>query len=464
MRDSLRWRLLIATAVTVCLALTLTGWSLHRLFHDHVTRQFAQTLEAQLDQLTARLDFDERGMPIISAGQLSDPRWVRPFSGLYWQVDRVPANRPAHPGELRSRSLWDLTLTLPDDALADGQIHRHEIPGPAGQRLMALERTVHGEDTTQEGWRLTVAGDMGPTEAAIADFSGLLALSLGILFVLLMAAAMVQVHVGLAPMRDLRRALRRIEQGKARRLEGRFALEVRPLAEDFNHVLARNADLVERARTQAGNLAHAIKTPLAILRQAAEVPGESSDGTRPLADLVKEQVDLAGRQVNWHLARARAAAAAAVPGHATDTGKVIASLVHAMRLVHAEHRLTIRCDMPPDAALFAGEEQDLQEMLGNLLDNACKWARTCVTVGAMARDNTLAIVIEDDGPGIPPEAVDTAMRRGMRLDESVPGSGLGLSIAAELAELYHGGLTLDASEMGGVRATLRLPAIPPARD
>ena len=455
---SLRWRLLAATLVALTLALVLAGVFLSGLFRDHVLRQFAGALTAQLDQVTARLDFDPGGQPRLDAQTLSDPRWTRPYSGLYWQVDAVGSG--ARRGVLRSRSLWDSQLTVDDDALVDGAIHRHEIRGPDGASLLVVERTVRRDAAAAARWRVVVAADLRETEAAADRFNGILTASLLVLSGLLCAAALVQVRLGLAPLRTLKQALANVREGRTQRLEGRFPQEVQTLIDDFNTVLDRNAEVVARARMQAGNLAHAIKTPLAAMAQEAanQAPAGAPAG---LAALVREQVEVARRQVDWHLARSRAAAAQGVPGALVVLEPVVAGLLRVMERVHAARHLDLAWEPQRDGLRFAGEMQDLQEMLGNLLDNACKWAGSVVRVSAAAagegQATHLLLVVEDDGPGIQADQRAAVVARGARLDESMPGSGLGLAIVQELAGLYGGTLSLGTSPLGGLRAELRLP-------
>lgn len=454
---SLRFRLLAATLVALLVALLLAGLLLAGLFRDHVMRQFTATLTAQLDQVTARLAFDTQGQPTLAANSLSDPRWSRPYAGLYWQVDG-PAGAPQR-GVLRSRSLWDSALVVDRDAVADGAVHVHEVPGPQGTRLLLVERTVRPDGAATTSWRLLVAADLRETEAAIQRFNGVLLASLAVLLVLLCAAALAQVAVGLAPLQTLQRALSALHAGRASRLEGRFPAEVQGLIDDFNAVLDRNAEVVARARTQAGNLAHAVKTPLAALSQAAAAAQRQPEAAVQLAPLVLEQVATAQRHVDWHLARARAAAAQGVPGARVALAPVIEGLIRVLERVFAERGLSF-VTAPLDAGLhFAGEVQDLQEMLGNVLDNAGKWARHEVHVSACAASGEprLHIVVEDDGPGIEPSRRDAVMARGARLDETVPGSGLGLAIVQELVGLYGGSVRLGASARGGLRVELRLP-------
>jgi signal transduction histidine kinase len=460
-RSSLRLRLLLATVAGLALALGLAGAMLSRLFDEQVTRQFAQALTVQLDQLTARLVVDAEGRPQIDARLLSDPRWTRPYSGLYFQVDRVrgAAGEPAERGVLRSRSLWDAMLALPDDALADGALHRHELAGPGGARLLALERTVALDAARPSSpWRLVVAADLAETRAARQRFDRLLSLSLGALGLLLALAAWAQVTVGLAPLRALQRELAALQEGRRARLDGAVPAEVQPLVAGFNGVLDRNDEVMARARTQAGNLAHAIKTPLAVLAQAAAAARRPGAEAAALAALVDDQVALAQRQVDWHLKHARAAAAQGRPGARAAVAEAAEGLLRVMRRVHAARGLALHADGIAPSLHFAGELQDLQEMLGNLVDNACKWARQAVHVAATAEGRRLRVVVDDDGPGIAAAQRDAALARGTRLDETVPGSGLGLAIVQELARLYGGELALEPSPRGGLRAVLLLPA------
>ena len=451
---SLRFRLLAATLAALSVALVLAGLLLTGLFRDHVVRQFEAALTTQLDQLTARLEVDASGQPQIDAQRLSDPRWQRPYSGLYWQLDRLSADGQARQAVLRSRSLWDQRLDLVADALADGSRHVHQASGPQNQPLLLVERTVRMGDAPGAGWRLVVAGDLVQTGQAVRDFNRMLALSLALLGLLLVLAALAQVTVGLAPLKALQRALNRVRDGQAPRLQGGFPDELQPLVQDFNTVLDRNAEATARARTQAGNLAHALKTPLAVMAQAVGDVNERS----ALPALVAEQVALAQRQLDWQLARARAAATQGLPGQRSALAPVLQGLLRVMGKVHAARELRWQAPPPDDNLQFAGESQDLQDMLGNLLDNAARWANRVVAVAAQRAGNRLQITVDDDGPGIAPERRSAALARGTRLDESAPGSGLGLHIVAELAGLYGGTLELGDSALGGLQARLTLPA------
>jgi signal transduction histidine kinase len=462
---SLRLRLFGATLVTLALALTGAHVWLGGLFRDHVMRQFDAALVLQLDQLTARLRLDAQGQAVIDARSLSDPRLDKPYSGLYWQLDRLSNDGMARQGVLRSRSLWDAELRLEADVLPDGALHNHDSTGPQGEALRVVERSLSMAEQPGVRWRLMVAADTREAVKAAEDFNGVLAASLAGLGLLLVLAAWAQVAVGLAPLQGMQRELQQVREGRKARLGGLFPAEVQPLIDDFNSVLDRNAEVVARARTQAGNLAHALKTPLAVLGQAAaRATRTAAEEATPAgaasawAQLVGEQVQLAQRHIDWHLARARVAASQGLPGQRTPLEPLLAGLLRLMGKLHAERGLSLLvAELPPDSA-FAGEEQDLQEMLGNLLDNACRSARSTVRVSAQRTGSQLHIVVDDDGPGIAAEQRARVLQRGVRLDESTAGSGLGLAIVVELASLYGGALALETSAAGGLSARLCLPA------
>lgn len=451
-RASLQLRLLAGTLAWIVVTLLVAGWGLAGLFTRHVSTQFDAELAMHLDQLVAHLRVDAAGGVSLSA-PLSDPRLGRPYSGLYWQVDALSGDdEEAVRGLLRSRSLWDVALAVPADALADGEVHRHRTDGPDGAALRVLERMVLPAERPDRPLRLIVAADEQWMRAAVARFTGTLVLALAVLAFGLMSAAVVQVVIGLRPLRRLARELGAVRSGAAQAVGGGFPTEIQPLVDDFNTVLARNTEIVARARTQAGNLAHAVKTPLAVLANAAV------DDDSALARLVTEQVATARRQVDHHLARARAAAAVALPGVRTPVRPVLEGLVRVMQRVHGGCELAVEFATPSDGVVFRGDEQDLHEMLGNLLDNACKWAARRVHVAVAGAAAQLTITIDDDGPGLAASAREAVFARGVRADERVPGSGLGLAIVRELASLYGGDVSLADAPLGGLRVTLVLPA------
>ncbi len=416
------------------------GFALSGLFADQVQRQFRSHLQLQLDQLTAALEVDAAGQPSLDSA-LADPRWQQPYGGLYWQVDG-----PGRQGLLRSRSLWDSLLRLPGDGLPSGQTHEHRLLGPAGQPVLVLERQViwdaaPGPEASptdggraseqrlaaagQGSWRLIVAQDLRELEAAQQRFDLTLAASLAVLGLALAAAAGAQLALGLAPLRRLQRAVQQVRAGDAQQLEGEFPAELHPLVQDFNGVLLQNEQVVQRARQTAGNLAHAIKTPLAVLANAAAQPR----GELPaFAALVDEQVRSARAQVEWHR-RARMGGSG-VPGLRSPVAPVLEGLLRVMRKVYAGRELRFDCYLAPDALAFAGESQDLHEMLGNLLDNACKSAQGRVAVATRAEGRRLLVTVDDDGPASAPPSASGCSSAASAPTAPAQGSGLGLAIVA----------------------------------
>ncbi len=463
LRGSLRFRLLAGTLFWISATIALAGWGLSGLFHQHVAAQFHLELTTELDQMTAQLTQDGQGKAQLTQ-PLSDPRLSRPFSGYYWQVDQLsdaPAGTVSAVGQLRSRSLWDHVLALPADVPADGETHQHRILGPQAQWLGVVERSVRLEDAgtgQPRVFRLIAAANERFMVEPVKRFNGMLWLALGVLALGLMLAAVVQVLVGLAPLRTLRDALGKLRNAQTQRLDGVFPAELTPLVDDFNKVLLQNAEVVDRARTHAGNLAHALKTPLTVLSNAAHATEQKHTPANELAQLVIDQVGLARQQVDYHLARARVAATARHPGASTPLQPVIEGLVRVMRRIYAERQLEITVEPIAETLCFRGETQDLQEMLGNLLDNACKWARNTVLMKVQVDAASLRLTLDDNGPGIAADQRDAVMHRGVRADEQVAGSGLGLAIVDDLTRLYGGRVELGESPLGGLRVVLVLPA------
>lgn len=451
---SLRQRLLLVTLLIAGLTMVISGFALSALFRDHVRQQYVERLTADLDQVLARLEVDSKGQPTLDAARLSDPRWTRPHSGLYWQVDGAGVD--SKPGLLRSRSLWDEDLVAPIDTPRPGELHVHDVLNHRNEPLLLIERGLRADGAARP-WRVMVAASTEPLAQAAQRFDSVLIGALLVLMLLLCAGAFLQVSLGLAPLSRLREALSALRDGRTQRLEGRYPIEVQPLVDDLNSVLDQQSLTLERARTQAGNLAHALKTPLTILGQGAANASNSITAQGELPALVLDQVQVARRHVDWHLARARAAVAQGSGGLKTPLHAVADGLVRVMQKVHANRQLSISVDVDPRLA-FAGESQDLQEMLGNLLDNACKAARTQVLVRAKQTGSRLRVSVNDDGPGITPRQIAKALERGHRLDETTPGSGLGLAIVQELVTMYGGTVELGVSPLGGLLAVIDIPA------
>jgi signal transduction histidine kinase len=455
--NSLALRLFFsATAVTVVILL-ITGVVLSSLYRDGVERSFDRRLDVYLKTLVADVSAPEDNEKLPQS--LGEPLFDLPLSGWYWQTTKL---NPAKPEVKSSRSLWDSGLPHLEDLHvptgSDG-IRKRYVPGPEDQRLRLVERTV---DLGDEGrYLVAVAGDAQEVEDEAQSFDRALTVTFAVLATALLLTTMFQVRFGLAPLKRISAGLAAIRAGTAERLQGRFPEEIAPLARETNALIDANREIVERARTHVGNLAHALKTPLSVIVNEATARGDD-----PLAMKVREQAAMMRDQIQHHLERARIAARATVIGTVTEVAPVVTALARSMEKIHRDRGIAIDIEAAP-ATKFRGERQDLEEMVGNLVDNACKWAQSRVAIEVLAAraeaapaGNTLRVVVDDDGPGLTPsqrERVQVA-RRGNRLDETKPGSGLGLSIVTDLAALYGGALTLGTAPIGGLRAELVLPA------
>ncbi|MBI3677118.1 MAG: sensor histidine kinase [Proteobacteria bacterium] len=455
--SSLSSRLIAVAAVWTIAGLVVGGLLLSGIFRDSIEGDFDARLKFELDDMIAAAEPDPAG-GVSLQGRFADPRYERIYSGWYWQI--VPeARKGEHPPEAQiSRSLWDRTVKMTDSLTRKNLVWGYAI-GPDNQSLRVVSQHIEFPilSTPNSGERraytFLVAGDMSQVEADVASFNGTLIWSFLILGLGLIAAVFVQVRVGLQPLRRVSEALARIRDGKARRLDGQFPSEIAPLASELNSLIEHSTEVVGRARTHVSNLAHFLKTPLTVLSS------EASANPGPLADAVMRHVATMRRQVDHYLARARAAGALDALGNRTLVKPVLDDLARVLKRIHAERGLEISVDCPPSLA-FRGERQDLEEMAGNLIDNACKWANAKISVGAERTGGTkMQLVVEDDGPGLEPEDRSRVIERGERLDESVPGSGLGLSIVRDIAKLYGGTVFLEKSGLGGLRTRLELPAI-----
>lgn len=443
---SLRLRLLLAAAVSIALALGLAGFGLTVLFQRYVERRVADELADHLLQLAAGIQVSADGK-ITVAHELADPRFNQPFSGLYWQVDANGAD------VVRSRSLWDEKLNMPSPPKGFEDVHLHRINGPGGASLFAEERyavvTIKGNE---QPLVIAVGLDEKEIEEPVEAFSRDLLFSLALLGIALIAAAWLQVTIGLRPLELLRTSLERVRSGAAARLEGEFPSEVQPLAAEVNGLLAARDDELLRARQRAGDLAHGLKTPLTVLSAISR--DVASAGLTTQARDVEAQTEHMRRHVERELARARLAS-----GHAaalTPVRMTIERLMEAIKRAPRGESLIWTLRVPPGTQA-AIEKGDLTELLGNLLDNARKWARTTVEISL--EDG--ALVIGDDGPGVPSGKTEHVLERGARLDEATQGSGLGLAIVRDIAETYGLSVSLGRSHLGGLEVTIPLARASP---
>ena len=329
--------------------------------------------------------------------------------------------------------LWTLGLLPIVHALSVAAMIR--LPGTAGlPRVIFITRPEHAKDILH---------------LAILHYGGLLSIS-----IVFMVAGFLLVRSGLSPVNRLRDRLAEVHNGRERRVEGTYPTEVQPLVDDLNALLEHRDARVREALAKAGDLAHGLKTPLAVLAHEAERADAAGQGE--LAGTLRHQVERMRRQTDYHLAHARAAASGATPGARCAVAESVEGLARVLRRLHTDRGLTIDVAVSPDHTV-RGQREDVDEMLGNLLDNACKWAKSRIVVTSSQDAGGVTITVDDDGPGIAESMREAVLQRGVRADEAAPGSGLGLAIVRDLAELYGGSIALGDSPLGGLRAELRLP-------
>lgn len=454
--NSLSARLIAAAAVWTVIGLVVGGFVLADIFRSSVESDFDARLRFDLDGMIAAAEPGPAGQVSLQ-GRFTDPRFERVYSGWYWQISPDQKDAPVSDTQI-SRSLWDHTIQITDQRHRNSSDWGHGI-GPEGQHLRVVAQHVEfpitstADKTDTRSYRFIVAGDSQQVDAEIAHFDTTLFWSFVLLGLGLIGGIFVQVRIGLIPLRRVRDALARIRDGKARTLDGNFPSEIAPLATELNGLIEHNAEVVARARTHVSNLAHFLKTPLSVITT------EASAQQGPLSDAVMRQVTTMRRQIDHYLARARAAGSVNTLGSRTDVAPVLDDLARVLRRIHAERDIAVEAEASP-GLFFRGERQDLEEMTGNLIDNACKWAKSRVVVKAVREPGAmLQIVVGDDGPGLSTDQMAHIGERGERLDENVPGSGLGLAIVRDVAKLYGGSLGLGRSPLGGLEARLTLPAL-----
>ncbi len=449
---SIASRLFLSAAFWSTLILALAGLGLSALNARWTEANFDDQLDVYLKALVANVAIPNEETKAGAQAAIA-PQFELAFSGWYWQITRTDVNPP----EIRaSKSLFATQLP---HLVAVGEDHGAILSGyavgPGGHEVRMIEREI---DAGDEGrYLVQVAANAEVIEGQERSFEWALAATFLTLALALIGSTALAVRFGLRPLRVLQEGVAAIRRGEAERIAGEFPQDVAPLATEVNQLIDANREIVERARTQVGNLAHALKTPLSVLINEADSMSPS------LSEKVREQAETMRRQVAFYLDRARAAARARTFGAATELKPVVEGLVRTYDKLHQDRRITFDVDLQPGLK-FRGEAQDLTDLIGNLLDNAGKWAHERVSirasrlVSAEKEAGTFLIAeIDDDGPGLERSARAAALERGKRLDESRPGSGLGLSIVVDLASIYGGSLQLDESPPGGLRAILKLP-------
>jgi signal transduction histidine kinase len=452
-RPSLARRLVLLAVGWSLAALVVTAVVLAFLFQQAAIRRVDQGLHELIDNLVRYSTVDATTQEVF-APPLTDERALAAYSGRYWEIAEPTPDGNVRP-LVRSYSLFDSALKTPDDLVtrfkaAPGKTVAYDTRGPLNEplRARAQQNWLPGRPTPVI---FLAAEDRSAVDRDVGGFVAATAAAFLLLGGGLIAAIIIQVRVGLGPLFELRREVSSVRRGKAERLGGVYPVELTPLAEELNALVAHNQEVVERQRTHVGNLAHALKTPISVmLTEAAQRPG-------PLADVVTRQAEAMRLQVDHHLRRARAAARAQGQGERTSVAEVLDELARTLERIFRDKGVSIDWDAAEDL-YFLGERQDLLEIAGNAMENACKWGRAKVRVRAgPVGEERLFLRIEDDGPGLPEDAREAVLQRGARLDESAPGSGLGLSILVELARAYGGALQLGSSPLGGLSLEVQLP-------
>lgn len=460
--NSLAFRLFATAAAWTLIVLPLAGIIIYQLYRADIQASFDGRIEKLVNAIAID-SLSSGGQEPVTPVNRYEPLFEETHSGWYWQIrplDDVTGNR------LVSASLATAALPSPmeEKIKPDANGARWmDTSGPVGEPIRMVEvvdTNNHVENASR--YSVIVAGPVDWLESRNTTFLTRLAVALALAGLGLLAVTVFQIRFGLLPLRAVEHGLTDIRSGKVDRLEGDLPVEIEQLQTELNALLRSNQEIVERARTQVGNLAHALKTPLAV------ITNEAREDKSTLGAKVAEQAALMRDQVSLYLDRARMAARVSVIGRVTDVASVVGPLQRALERIHRERGIAITVNCPPGLR-FQGERQDLEEMLGNLLDNACKWAggNVYLTAGKKSREgreprtgaSRIVLTVEDDGPGLTEEQRKRIGKRGLRLDETKPGSGLGLSIVTDLVQLYHGDFSLDQSSHGGLSVRLELPSV-----
>lgn len=450
---SLTKRVVILSSLWTMLAIVLLGWLLLSQFRSGADRNFGELQQAQLYSLIGAVAVDENNN-ISGVPNLGNSSFLRPGSGWFWRVELVDAGEG---GAISSPSIAGKSFPRPSLV---------QIPyGPDFSRTFISADGVNDDMRVLESeidlgndliGLFQVGGNNAEFESEIRNFAVRTITLLGVFGIGAVVINMLIILYGLSPLDRIRQALSDIRDGKSESLEGSFPTEIAPMVDEMNTLVDNNRRIVERARTQVGNLAHSLKTPIAVLLNE----GEAGKPVAP--NIVKQQAANMQTQVEHYLSRARIAAQLGSVTYRTKLAESLPRICSVMQKLNPEK--TIELTMPDTDLVFAGEREDFEEIVGNLLENACKWGESRIQISAVAhhvpnKSSTIEIVVEDDGPGISENHFDIALKRGQRLDESVPGTGLGLSIVADMTDAYGGDIVLAKSELGGLKVSVSLPSI-----
>lgn len=451
---SLAFRVIAFSTIWAILTLVVIFTLITTLYRQASERGFDSLLSAHLFNLIGSVGVSENGA-LTGSPDLGDLRFSEPNSGWYWSVE--PASEGVH-GDLHSSSMTR-TILSPSITVVPFNTsfqRSYTTPGINGEKLTVFE-SEFVLDSKNRAARFRVMGNQTELEQEIGTFQRRLLTYLSLFGVGMIAINAIAILLGLQPLRRVRNALAMVREGTAQRLDGRFPAEIEPLANETNALIENNRRIVERSRTQVGNLAHSLKTPLAVLLNEGRAIGGAK------GQLITEQAASMQKQVEHYLQRARVAAQRDSVVYRTPVAPLVQRMVRVLQKLNPGTSLSLT--LPAGEVIFAGEREDLEELLGNLLENALKWAKSAVAVTVApltekdASPSLFEISIEDDGPGIPEDKAREALKRGRRLDETKPGTGLGLAIVADLVNEYGGTLALERSGLGGLKAAVRLRSL-----
>jgi signal transduction histidine kinase len=461
-RGSIARRMLVAAAIWSAAVLAIAAGSLQAVYRSETEQRLDAELDATIITLATAIDTESGGNLKFNDIKLpNDQRFARTYSGWYWAFVTLDADeRVIDPERYRSASFFDALPTLSEPliktavarrAAATPVVHRDGM-GPDNQPLRIGLRAIQLPER-QELVLMYAAIDRTAANDAVGRFTLSLGIALGILALGIVIGILVLIRYGLRPLHEIEGKLHDVRGGRRDKLDGEYPAELSPLVKEINTLITHNRKVVDRARTHVGNLAHALKTPLAVLLN------ESRTGQDKMSQLVRRQAEAMSSNVTHYLKRAQAAAQAEVLGARTEIKEPIEGIARMLERLHRDKNVSVEVDADP-RAVFRGEKGDFDELVGNLLDNAAKWCKSRVEVKVTRSDDGVEVIVDDDGPGLPAKDRAKALERGKRLDESEPGTGLGLSIVTELADIYGGRLHLEDSPLGGLRARLELPAAP----
>lgn len=455
-RGSIARRMLVAAAIWSAVVLLVAGWSLQAFYRAETDQQLDLANTDTLRTLANAVNSDEFGEAQFDEAKLpKDEKFGMTFSGRYWAF--LDVNEQAQMIRARqSPSFFEERPELPNGAIASAVARPGEtvrVDGVApNDRLVRIGLQA----VTLSGRELPIvlysAIDRTAVDEGVGRFTLRLGIALGVLALGIVIGVVVLIRYGLRPLHEIQDKLGDVRAGRRDKLDGEYPGELSPLVKEINTLIVQNRKVVDRARTHVGNLAHALKTPLAVLKNEAK-------GTDRVSEIVRRQTEAMTNNVNHYLKRAQAAAQAEVLGARTEVKEPVEGIARMLERLHRSKGIAIDVDADPKA-VFRGERGDFDELVGNLLENAAKWCKSRVNVTVTRSDDGLQVIVDDDGPGLPAEHRAKALERGKRLDESEPGTGLGLSIVTELADIYGGRLHLEDSPFGGLRARLELPAAP----